>query len=362
MKNLLHLLLAASVILFAGCGGHSDSEDDPNKSAIESTTHMRLDGQIEAKAKAIFKPISGPIESEENPVTEAKVKLGKVLYFDKRLSKDGNISCNSCHDLANFGVDNLPVSPGDDGTLGTRNSPTVLNAAFHTSQFWDGRAKDVEEQAGMPILNPVEMAIPDEAFLVNRLKGIELYKGLFKEAYPEQSSPITYSNLRKAIAVFERTLVTPTGFDDYLNGESRALTVAQKEGLKTFMDVGCITCHTGSMVGGNMFQKFGVHYEYWHATGSKVIDEGRFAETKNEADKYMFKVPSLRNVEKTGPYFHDGSVTDLEQAISIMADVNLNKKLSETEVRSIATFLKSLTGELPADVVAPPTELAASQP
>ncbi|MFM1877072.1 MAG: hypothetical protein RL266_2809 [Bacteroidota bacterium] len=358
MNTFKFSIIIGSVVLLSSCGDHSETHLQ-NQNAAEFAEHMRLDAQVAEKAKKIFQPLAAVAENPENSVTPEKVKLGKVLYFDKRLSKEGNISCNSCHNLATGGVDNLSFSPGDDGGLGGRNSPTVLNAAFHATQFWDGRAKDVEEQAGMPILNPVEMAIPNEEFLIERLSGIDLYKELFAEAFPGQGAPINYDNLRKAIAAFERTLVTPSRFDDYLKGESKALTIAEKEGLKTFMDAGCITCHNGSMLGGNSFQKFGQFKDYWHYTGSKSIDEGRFAETKNEADKFLFKVPSLRNIHATGPYFHDGSVDELSEAISIMAEINLKKKLSEKEVKDIVTFLKSVSGELPEGVAEAPKELAA---
>lgn len=360
-KELLSIAIGSVVLtsVFTGCSDHSATHQQ-NQNAAEFAEHMRLDGLVAEKARKIFKPLSSVAENSENPVTEQKVKLGKMLYFDKRLSKEGNISCNSCHNLSTGGVDHLPTSPGDNGGFGDRNSPTVLNAAFHTTQFWDGRAKDVEEQAGMPILNPVEMAIPSEAFLVDRLKGIDTYRNLFAEAYPNESSPITYTNLRKAIAAFERTLVTPSRFDAYLEGDSKALTIAEKEGLRAFLDAGCITCHNGQMVGGNSFQKFGQFKDYWNYTGSEKIDEGLYAITKNEAQKYMFKVPSLRNIHETGPYFHDGSVSDLKEAVSIMAEVNLNKKLSDAEVNDIATFLQSLSGELPEGAADEPKELASA--
>lgn len=356
MKKTFLLILGAVTVFLISCGDHTETHNANHDAALYAS-HIRLDGQIEAKAKKIFAPIStAPAENPENPITEEKVKLGKMLYFDKRLSKEGNISCNSCHNLATGGVDNLSFSPGDDGGLGGRNSPTVLNAAFHSSQFWDGRMKDVEEQAGGPILNPVEMAIPSKEFLVERLSGIEAYKEMFAAAFPE--SGISYWNVQQAIAAFERTLVTPSRFDDYLNGNSQALTIAEKEGLKTFMNTGCITCHNGAMLGGNSFQKFGQFKEYWHYTGSDKVDEGRFEVTKNEADKFMFKVPSLRNVEKTWPYFHDGSVEELSEAIDVMARVNLREQLSEDEIHSIETFLKSLTGELPEGAAEAPKELA----
>ena len=187
-----------------------------------------------------------------------------------------------------------------------------------------------------------------------------MYQDLFKQAFPTQTTPVTYENIRKSIAAFERTLVTPSRFDDYLNGNSKALTIAEKEGLKTFMESGCITCHSGATLGGNSFQKFGQFKDYWHYTGSEKIDEGRFEVTNNEAEKYFFKVPGLRNINLTDPYFHDGSVDDLAEAIGIMAEINLNKKLTSAEVSSIVTFLKALDGELKAGVADVPKELTAS--
>lgn len=347
----------AIAIMAIGCGDYSETHQK-NNYAILHAEHLRLDAQIAEKAKKIFAPLEAVAENSENPITEEKVKLGKMLYFDKRLSKDGNISCNSCHNLETGGVDNLPTSPGDDGGFGDRNSPTVFNAAFHSTQFWDGRMKDVEEQAGGPILNPVEMAIPSKEFLIERLGAVDLYQKMFAAAYPEESSPITYWNIQKAIAAFERTLVTPSRFDDYLKGESKALSLKEKAGLKTFMESGCITCHTGATLGGNSFQKFGVFKEYWHYTGSDHIDEGRFKVTSNESDKYIFKVPSLRNIADTYPYFHDGSVEDLGEAVRIMAEINSNKRLSDQEVESILTFLGALSGEPPAGSIQAPKELA----
>lgn len=357
MKYLNLIAVFGVVLLMASCSDHSELNEQ-NRLAALTGEHMRYDAMIADKAKKIFQPLASVAENPENPITEEKVRLGKMLYFDKRLSKDGNISCNSCHNLKTGGVDNLPFSPGDDGSLGGRNSPTVLNAAFHATQFWDGRMKDVEEQAGGPILNPIEMAIPSKEFLVERLKGVDMYNELFAAAFPETGSPITYWNVQQAIAAFERTLVTPSRFDDYLKGESKALTIAEKRGMKTFMDAGCITCHNGSTLGGNSFQKFGQFKEYWHYTGSETVDFGRFDVTENEVDKFMFKVPSLRNVHKTAPYFHDGSVEDLGEAVGIMAEINLREKLSDEEVESILTFLESLSGDLPEGVAETPKELA----
>lgn len=352
------LIFLSSVFLFSACGDKPTTDDKPKANSVaDYAASMELEKEIGERVRKMYKPLELIAENPDNPVTDEKVHLGKVLYFDKRLSKDGTQSCNSCHNLETFGVDQLATSPGDAGENGNRNSPTVLNAAFHTTQFWDGRAKDVEEQAGMPITNPVEMAIPSEEFLVERLSGIELYNDLFPKAFPEDESALTYENIEKAIAAFERTLVTRSKFDDYLEGSAGALTLQEKKGLKTFLDVGCATCHMGSLLGGNMFQKFGVYGNYWDLTGSATIDEGRFEVTKNEADKYMFKVPSLRNVAETYPYFHDGSVADLGEAIKIMAKTNLNKDLTEEEVGDLVAFMGSLTGEVTSEMSSMPAEL-----
>ncbi len=338
-----------ALLLFAACAGEPETPIDP-ESAIGTSTEA--DETLWKQASSLFAALPASAENPENPITEAKVALGKALYYDTRLSKDGHISCNSCHNLATFGVDNLPTSPGDDGTLGGRNSPTVLNAALHFVQFWDGRAKDVEEQAGGPVLNPVEMAMPNEATMIKRLKGVDAYKTMFAAAFPGEKDPISYANMEKAIGAFERTLLTPTRWDAYLEGDKNQLTADEKAGLQTFIEQGCITCHTGANLGGHMYQKFGLMNPYWEHTGSKKIDEGRFEVTKVESDKYIFKVPGLRNIAKTQPYFHDGSVADLNNAVKIMGKTQLNKELTDDQVKSIVTFLNVLTGTVPAAALA----------
>lgn len=304
------------------------------------------DEKLWKKATVFFKPLPPKASNPENPVTAAKVELGKKLYMDKRLSKDGNISCDSCHSLAAFGVDRLPTSPGDTGEFGDRNSPTVLNAALHKAQFWDGRAEDVEEQAGMPILNPVEMAIPSEEFLVNRLVEIPEYRESFAEAFPGEEPQLTYANISRALAAFERTLLTPSRFDRYLEGDRQALTEMELSGLETFIATGCVSCHNGVNLGAHIFRKFGLSEDYWHHTKSKKIDEGRFRETKDKEDMYVFKVASLRNVAMTYPYFHDGSVATLEEAIRVMAKLQASTELAD-KAEDVAAFLQTLTGEVP---------------
>jgi cytochrome c peroxidase len=342
MKKYL-LFLSLSTLVFA-CGG---GDTEKKKLKFNETGKETSDDPLLAKAKGVFQAIPDQAENPENPISPEKVALGKMLYYDTRLSLTGNNSCNSCHDLSKYGVDGEVTSVGDNGGRGTRNSPTVLNAALHGMQFWDGGAKDVEEQAGMPILNPVEMAIPNEAFLVKKLKGVEEYKSLFAKAFPGTEDPLTYKNITYAIAAFERTLLTPSRFDQYLKGDANALNEKEKEGLQLFMDVGCTTCHMGTAVGGGIMQKFGLYGDYRSFTGSTIPDEGKKAVTKNDADKDVFKTCSLRNVEKTAPYFHDGSVSDLKKAIDIMAKTELDKTLQPNEIESIEAFLKSLTGEVP---------------
>lgn len=297
-------------------------------------------------AQIYFEPISSV---EMKKPDEKAVELGKHLFYDTRLSGEGNISCNSCHNLKTFGVDNERFSPGDaEGTMGNRNSPTVLHAALHRMQFWDGRAETVEEQAAGPILNPVEHNIKDEEQLVNRLKEIELYQDLFKKTYGEGS--ITFDNIINAIGAFERTLMPESRFDKYLEGDKTALNAKEKRGLKSFIDAGCITCHSGVAMGGQMLQKFGLYEDYWKETKSETIDLGLYEVSQNEMDKYFFKVPGLRNVEHTYPYFHDGSVKDLKKTVELMVKLQTKNDLTENEIDDMVAFLNSLSSDVSDDV------------
>lgn len=350
--NRIKLFIGISTFVFiTACGGNKEELTPEQKESA------RYDVLLKDKLSD-FQSLPSSANNPNNEITDAKVQLGHVLYYDNRLSKDGNISCNSCHNLSTFGVDNLPTSPGDAGQNGERNSPTVLNAALHTMQFWDGRAADVEQQAGMPILNPIEMAIPNEKFLIDRLSQIEMYKTLFKNAFPNDANPITYENLKKAIAAFERKLLTPSRFDEYLNGNKEALTLEEKKGLMAFISRGCNSCHNGPLLGGNSLQKFGVFGNYWEYTQSEKIDKGLAALTGKDADLYKFKVPSLRNVTQTAPYFHDGSVNSLEEAIKIMAKSQLNQQLTDSEVKNIIAFFNALTGDIPENFKKAPEQLA----
>ncbi len=319
------------------------------------TAHGRASGATPSaddtlwqRATQLFKPLPPAVPNPDGRTTAAKIALGKTLYFDNKLSQSGNVSCNSCHSLATFGVDNLPTSPGDAGEHGARNSPTVLNAALHAAQFWDGRADDVEAQAGMPVLNPVEMAIPSRQFLVDRLSEYPDYELRFAKAFPGEEGGLTYRNIQRALAAFERTLLTPSRFDLYLVGDKQALTARELEGMKTFIGYGCTSCHNGVTLGGHIFRKFGLNEDYWVHTRSSEIDEGRFKITGEAGDKYVFKVASLRNVAETWPYFHDGSVETLDEAVRVMVQLQIGVEMADEDVANLVAFLGSLTGEVPA--------------
>lgn len=311
------------------------------------------DTELLKSAQTLFQPISSVEFEEPDP---AMVKLGKYLFFDKRLSGENNISCNSCHNLNTFGVDNEQFSLGDDGSMGGRNSPTVFHAALHKMQFWDGRAKDVEEQAAGPILNPIEHNIKDKQELVDRLKGVEMYQDMFAEAFHQDQNPITFDNTTRAIGAFERTLMPESRFDKYLEGDVNALSAEEKKGLEVFINTGCITCHSGVALGGQLLQKFGLFEDYWKQTDSEKIDYGLFDVTQNEMDKFFFKVPGLRNITHTWPYFHDGSVKDLNKAVKIMGKLQRNIDMTDEQVNDIVVFLNSLTADIPEEVKKNPFE------
>ena len=345
-KNLLFIVAVAA--MFTSCGSETVEESTVTPNTVKDEV-LEISATME-KAQMFFGVLPNEAVNPENAITTEKVALGKALYYDVRLSKDNTQSCNTCHNLDTYGVDNLSFSPGNDGDLGGRNSPTTLNAALHMTQFWDGREPDVEAQAGGPVLNPVEMAMPSEEAVVERLSNIDEYIDMFDAAFPDDEESITYDNMKKAIGAFERKLMTPGRFDKYVEGDATALTAEEQKGLDTFMEVGCTTCHASNILGGKMYQKFGIYGDYWTLTGSEKHDEGRFEVTQIESDKYMFKAPSLRNIAKTGPYFHDGSVASLSEAISIMGKLQLNKDLTDEQVASIETFLNALTGEVPAEL------------
>lgn len=287
-------------------------------------------------AKDNFEPL--PYHIIDKWKNKDKIDLGRKLYFETAMSINDKISCNSCHNLDTFGVDNEPTSPGHDGTRGGRNSPTVLNAAIHISQFWDGRAKDVEEQAIGPITNPIEMGMGSDVDALQKIDTKE-YRHLFAQAFPGEKNPFTYKNIGNAIGAFERTLLTQSRFDDYLRGNITVLSYEEKIGLQRFMNKGCIACHSGAGVGGGAYMKLGLEVPY------PTNDKGRFDVTGEEDDMYVFKVPSLRNITKTGPYLHDGSIKTLDEMIRLMGKHQLGENLSKDDVFYIKSFLGSLTAK-----------------
>lgn len=348
--------LGMCVLLIAQFGCSNRRTEDAAPSAVpmaSAATAVLLPSppstEVNPRLLRRFQPLPASLDDDKNTRTADKVDLGRMLFFDTRLSKDGDLSCDSCHSLADYGVDHQRFSLGHARQRGGRNAPTVYNAGGHFAQFWDGRARNVEEQAQGPILNPVEMAMPDAAHVVSALKAVPGYVSAFHAAFPADSDPVTFDNVGRAIGAFERGLVTPSRWDDYLRGNSAALTTSEKEGLKTFLNVGCMVCHTGAFLGGSMFERVGV-VEPW----PNQTDRGRQQVTKVAGDAMMFKVPTLRNVEHTAPYFHDGSAATLEDAVRMMGRHQLGLEMSDTEVGAIVTWLKSLTGSPPADYIRKP--------
>ena len=299
-----------------------------------------------------------PSAPKDNPITPAKVELGKQLYFDPRLSKDGTVSCNSCHNVMSNGTDNRAVSAGINGQLGGRSAPTVWNSGLHSVQFWDGRAATLEDQAKGPLTNPIEMGMPSHEAVIDRIKKIPGYVSQFEKVFGKGG--VTIDNLAKAIATYERTLVTPDSpLDRYLKGNEKALSAQQVRGMKTVMEVGCVACHTGiNLNGANLepgvgnYQKFPTFTENEYVKKYEFLkDKGRSNVTKDEGDDHFWRVPTWRNVALTAPYFHNGAVKTLPEAVRVMAKVQLNKDLTEEQVADIVEFLKATTGKFPAQTL-----------
>ncbi len=305
------------------------------------------DERLLRTARLLFSPIPEQIDSlKGSAISAERAELGRFLFFDPRLSSSWLISCNTCHNLGLAGVDLQETSVGHGWQRGPRNAPTVFNAVFNQVQFWDGRAKDLEEQAKGPLQAPVEMNNTPKR-IVATLTAIPGYAEMFDQAFPDDDEPISFDNVARAIEAFEATLLTPnSAFDRYLGGQATALTDLQKKGLQAFMNNGCSGCHIGTNIGGHGYFPFGVE----ERPGADILppdDKGRFAITKTATDEYVFKAPSLRNVALTPPYFHSGRVWSLRQAVEIMASAQLGTELDPSEVDAITAFLQALTGEIP---------------
>lgn len=299
-------------------------------------------------------PAKAP-EPAANPSTPAKVELGKMLFFDPRLSSTGTVSCFSCHNVMEGGDDHRPTSIGVHGQLGGRNAPTVWNAAFQSVQFWDGRASSLEEQAKGPIVNPIEMGMPKLEFAIDRIKRITGYQTSFERAFGHNAA-IDENTVAMAIAAYERTLITPNSpYDRFVKGDKKALTQQQQRGMRAFANVGCVSCHSGPNFSGptlppgkGFFMKFPTYTNNDYVVRYRLLDDGGKAVNSGKVeDQNMWRVPTLRNLTYTAPYFHNGLVKSLPEAVRVMAATQLDKSLSDGDVADIAAFLEGLTGEFP---------------
>lgn len=363
MRTILLLAIAGGVVITACERGPAPTSDRTSRpapaaavqtAAVQTAATFAADS-LTASERGLFGALPAVYAVNGIQPSRAQVDLGRRLYYENLLSGGHDVSCNSCHPLNAYGADGRPVSYGDAGHTGARNSPTVYNAAGQAHQFWDGRAASVEEQAKGPILNPAEMAMPEPAAVLEHLQALPAYRAAFRAAFPGDPNPITYDNVGRAIGAFERGLVTPARWDRLLAGDKSALTPQEVRGARAFVANGCAACHNGVLVGGGSLQPLG-RVRQWPMRA----DSGRFAVTGNPKDLYVFKVPTLRNVARTGPYFHDGSVSSLDEAIRLMARHQVGRELTPAQVADIHAWLTSLTGELPRAYIAEP-QLPASQ-
>jgi cytochrome c peroxidase len=341
------------LLVCAGCSGHDESEVimvEAQPRAVEHLASAAANApafSTEELSPRVLRRFA-PLEPAATTVSAEIIELGRKLYYDPRLSSTGKVSCNTCHPLANYGSTQTPVSTGILGRKGLRNAPTTYNAAGHFVQMWDGRSPSVEKQALMPLENKDEMGMTASA-AVDTISKIAGYREGFSRAFPGESSPVTAERIGFAIGAFEHGLVTPARWDRYLGGDTTALNAEEKSGAKLFANLGCVVCHTGPYVGGSMFERLGARVP-WPITK----DRGRGQVTGAAADDMVFKVPSLRNVAKTPPYFHDGSAPTLNTAVRMMARHQLGVELDDDEARELEAWLGSLTGDIPRDYIAPP--------
>lgn len=362
----VYLATGLSVLAFYDVGGNLISQASAASTAAAQKKAVKMeashtikaapgtpDGVLMMQAHALFGKLPATMPGSEQD-TPAMIALGRKLYFEEGISINRTQSCNSCHPVDNkgAGADNLKTGKGAEGKSGDRNDPPTMNAGFQVAQFWDGRAATLEEQALGPPLNPIEMGMANGEAVAERLKGMKQYPAEFKKAFPGVKDPVTFDNFSKAVAAFERTLISRGRFDRFMDGDKQALTAQEMEGMRSFVNVGCVQCHSGPNLGGMTFQKMGVFHEYSNK------DTGRFKVTKLESDKYVFKVPILRNVTLTAPYFHDGEVDNLAEAVDQMGYLQLSKQLKDEEINNILRFLTTLAdSEL---TTAPPIKSKAS--
>ncbi|HEX4650701.1 MAG TPA: cytochrome c peroxidase [Granulicella sp.] len=327
------LPLLAGVLSLAGCNASLD---------------VKPDADIAPDHLFMFAPITTP--ATPTGLQAQRVDLGRRLFYDTTLSENNTVSCNSCHLLNRYGVDHQPTSLGHDNRLGFRNSPTVYNAALEFVQFWDGHAKDLPSQAVGPMMNPVEMGMSGPAQVVAHVRANPAYVHDLHAAFPNAADPVSMDTITQSITAFEKGLLTPSRWDQYLQGDTTALTADEKQGLQLFLRTGCASCHAGKDMGGNSYQQLGAANEW---RGNQV-DRGRLQATLESRDAMFFKVPTLRNVDQTAPYFHDGHVPTLEEAVRLMGREQADTELSDAEIHSIVTFLHALTGPIPTQYIQPP--------
>ena len=324
--------MIAILSLLIDCSSNEKTNEPVNLQVTKAVT-------VDPARLAAFKPVPPDFFGDGEEPSPVVLDLGRRLFLDPKLSASGKISCNSCHNLETNGADTVAFSLGHEGKPVGRNSPTVFNAAGHVAQFWDGRAPDVERQALGPILAPGEMAMPNGGAVVKVLKSDKTYVDSFAAAFPGVTDPVTFENVGVSIGAFERTLTKPSRWDKFLSGDANALDDYEKKGFNEFVESGCTGCHSGPLLGGGLFMKVGV-VNPW----PNQADQGRFDVTKSEADRMVFKVPSLRYAAETAPYFHDGSISDLPTAIKMMGYHQLGKDLTDAQTASIAAFLGSTSG------------------
>jgi cytochrome c peroxidase len=343
----IQILALGAALALGGCGDDEEEQAAQTDEPEAEAEPVQEERPLRELVADTFEALPSEVDVDRN-----KMLLGRRLYHDPQLSGDGTVSCSTCHMLSHGGAEPRATSVGIRGQTGPINSPTVLNSAYNFRQFWDGRAADLTEQAAGPIGNPIEMD-GDWDTILERLNADEEYVSQFQEAYGEDG--LTQENVLDAIVQYERYLVTPSAFDRWLGGDDDALTEQQQRGLRLFAETGCTTCHRGRNLGGTMYQKMGLVHDYFERRGGELTeaDLGRFNVTGEDADRHKFKVPTLRNVELTSPYFHDGNEQELSGAVRTMAYVQLGEELTDDQVGDIVAFLESLTGELPEDARPP---------
>lgn len=356
-QKTFHVISLVSALLGAACGEESSPATSTGTGAAPTTN------ETPAAPKPLREVVGNTFEAlpATTEVNRDKMVLGRRLFHDTRLSGDETISCSTCHNLNTGGAEPRVTSTGIRGQVGPINSPTVLNAVFNFAQFWDGRARDLLEQAAGPVTNPIEMG-GDWTQILERLKQDQEYVQSFTAIYGENG--ITQENVLDAIVEYEKYLVTPSRFDRWLGGDDNALNEEEQRGLRLFVETGCTTCHRGRNIGGDSYQRMGLVNDYFARRGGRITeaDLGRFNVTRAEEDRHKFKVPTLRNIELTAPYFHDGSERELAGAVRTMAYVQLGRELADADVNAIVAFLKSLTGEIPADAHMPGSAAPAQEP